>query len=458
MNFDERSIESPAAAAYVSEARRHRTHLANVVVIAVTGSCGKTTTKDLTAAILASRFKGSKSEDTKNCGLDLAATVLAAHPDDDFLVQELGAWGPGTLDAGIEFVRPEIAIVTNLRNDHYSSLRGPRGAQAEKGKLVASLPSTGVAVLNWDDPLVRELSSWTTARTLSFGRSQDAEMRAWGISSRWPEPLSFSVSHRGETICVRTRLLGEHLLGSALAAFSIGILFGMTLDETAAALASAEPTFRRMSPVTASDGVTFIRDDWKAPADSISEALSFVKSAIAQRKIAVLGRISDCPGRSRHMYNRVAREAMSALDAVVFVGERATQLWGEQKSVSLTAQGELRRRVKLAPNDVPEALADGEDSRLGDMLVFNTVRDADAFLQDYLRAGDLVLVKGSGPADHLERLILTRGQGVTCWLRQCGKLYPCDVCDLVRAPESVGSVVLKHDRLGSPRQVGRPTL
>jgi hypothetical protein len=94
--------------------------------------------------------------------------------------------------------------------------------------------------------------------------------------------------------------------------------------------------------------------------------------------------------------------------------------------------------VTSAAADVPEALSDVEDSRLGDMFVFNTVRDAHAFLQDYLRAGDLVLVKGSGPADHLERLILTREQRITCWLSQCGRLYPCDVCDLVRAPESVG--------------------
>jgi UDP-N-acetylmuramoyl-tripeptide--D-alanyl-D-alanine ligase len=439
MILDTCDTESAAVAAYIDEARRHRMRLANVIVIAVTGSCGKTTTKDFTAAILASRFKGSKSEDTKNCGLDLGATVLAARPDDDFLVQELGAWGPGTLDAGIEFVRPDIAIVTNLRHDHYSSLHGPRGAQAEKGKLVASLPSTGVAVLNWDDPLVRELSSWTAARTLSFGRSQDAEVRAWDVSSRWPKPLSFSVSYRGEIVRVRTRLLGEHLLGSALGALSVGILFGMTLDEIAGVLASVEPTFRRMSPVAHPDGVTFIRDDWKAPADSIPETLSFMKSAVAQRKLAVLGSIADFPGRSRRMYNKIAWEAMVALDAVVFVGERAAQLWGEQKSLSSAAQSDLRRRITLAPDDVPEALSDVEDSQLGDMFVFNTVRDADTFLQGYLRAGDLVLVKGSGPADHLERLILTREQQITCWLRQCGRLYPCDVCDLARAPESARS-------------------
>ena len=179
-------------------AHRHRDQLRDVTVVAVTGSCGKTTTKDLAAAILATRFKGSKNDDTRNCGPDLAATVLAVRPGDDFLVQELGAWGPDTLDEGIRLVRPDIAVVTNLRNDHYSSFRGPRGAQAEKGKVVASLPPNGAAVLNWDDPLVRELSSWTTAQTLYFGRSPDAALRAWDVTSCWPERLSFRVSYGQE--------------------------------------------------------------------------------------------------------------------------------------------------------------------------------------------------------------------------------------------------------------------
>jgi len=425
-----------AVADRLFEARRHRERLNDVAIIAVTGSCGKTTTKDLVAAVLATRFKGSKSEDTRNCGLDVATTVLAACPDDDFLVQELGAWGPGTLDAGISLVRPDIAVITNLRNDHYSSFRGPQGAQAEKGKLVASLPSTGAAVLNWDDPLVRELSSYTSASTLSFGRASDAALRAWNVRARWPERLSFSVSYGPQTAHIHTRLLGEHLLSSALAALGVGILLGMTLDTAAAALASAEPTFRRMSPVSHADGVTFIRDDWKAPIDSLLEALSFMKSAVARRKIAIVGRISDFPGRSRHIYERVAREAITGLDGVVFVGERAAQLWGEHKSMSAASQAKIRQRLVVASHDLHEVPFELEDGKLGNMFVFNTVRDADAFLQGYLTAGDLVLVKGSGPADHLERLILVREQEVKCWVGACGRLNPCDVCELVRAPRA----------------------
>jgi UDP-N-acetylmuramoyl-tripeptide--D-alanyl-D-alanine ligase len=422
-------------ASLLSTAHRHRDQLRDVRFVAVTGSCGKTTTKDLAAAILATRYKGSKNDDTRNCGPDLVATVLAARLDDDFLVQELGAWGPDTLNEGIALVRPDIGVVTNLRNDHYSSFRGPRGAQAEKGKVIASLPSHGGAVLNWDDPLVRELSSWTTARTISFGRSSDAAMRAWDVTARWPERLSFKVSYGNETAEVRTQLVGEHLLGSALAALCVASLFGMTLEEAVGALVAVGPTFRRMSPVLHTDGITFIRDDWKAPLDSLPEVLSFMRAAAVPRKLAVLGRISDIPRRSRQSYERVAFEAMTVLDAVVFVGQRATALWGDHQGLAAPARADIIRRmtvVPAAPGSSAQAFDD--EQRLGKMFVFRSVHAANAFLQSYLTSGDLVLLKGSGPADHLERLVLDRKRRVECWLPECGRVYPCDMCDLTYQP------------------------
>jgi UDP-N-acetylmuramoyl-tripeptide--D-alanyl-D-alanine ligase len=419
---------------FIAKARHHRELLSKVVVIAVTGSCGKTSTKDLIAAILATRFRGSKSEDTKNCGLDIGATVLAASPDDDFLVQELGAWGPGTLDAGIEFIHPHIAVVTNLRHDHYSTLHGPRGAQAEKGKLVASLPATGVAVLNWDDPLVRELSAWTAARTVSFGRDPSADLCATDVSSAWPEPLRFTVSHGGHSAPVRTGLFGEQLLGSALAALSVGLLFGLTLDECAAAVSLVAPTHRRMSPVSHPDGVTFIRDDWKAPADSIPEVLAFMSRANATRKVVVFGHLSDFPGRSRTTYDQVAWQSLTVADAVIFIGDRAVQLWGEQRSSSPEDQETARQRITHAANR--DDMDDNDNNPPGQFFAFRTVQDADAFLHEYVTAGDLVLLKGSGPADHLERLVLHREQPVGCWLHNCGRLTPCTMCDRLSIPST----------------------
>lgn len=430
-------------------AARHRLALRDVVAVAVTGSCGKTTTTDLIAAVLSSRFHGSRSDGTWNCGLGVAGSLLAAGPGDDFFVQELGAWGPGTLDDGIELVRPDVTVVTNLRNDHYSSFRGPRGAQAEKGKLVAALGPGGTAVLNGDDPLVRELAGRTPARVLCFGRSSHADLRAWDVSARWPERLTFSAGFGGQTRRVQTRLPGEHLLGSALAALAVGSVFGLTLDEAASALEQAEPSPRRMSPVTLPDGVTFVRDDLKAPADSIPEVLAFMAEAEAGRKIGVLGRISDFPGRSRRCYTRIAWEAMAVLDLVVFVGRRAAELWGECRSTAAADQQALRERLSCAPAATdhraprdpvslapPAAVPDprGPARAPGRMLVFERVREASDFLAGFLRRDDLVLLKGSGQADHLERVLLSRRHAVNCWLPSCGKKEPCDACSLLKVP------------------------
>lgn len=411
-------------------ADEHRRALAGTVAVAVTGSCGKTTTTNLVAAVLSSRYRGNTSDGAWNCGLGVAHSLLAVLPDDDFFVQELGAWGPGTLDAGIELVRPDVAVVTNLRNDHYSSFHGPEGAQAEKGKLVAAVRPGGAVVLNGDDRLVDELAALTSARMMRFGRGPRVDLRAWDVTARWPQRLTFRAAYAGRRRLVRTRLLGEHLLGSALAALGVGLVFGLTLDEAASALERAEPTFRRMSPVPLPDGVTFIRDDYKAPADSIPEVLSFMATAVAGRKLLVLGRISDHPGRSRRYYTQVARHALAAVDVVAFVGRRAAELWGEHRSTSDAAQRALRAHLergspRTSGDSAPPSQAGGT------MLVFETVKDASDFFAGFLRPGDLVLLKGSGQADHLERVLLRRQRAVGCWLVSCGKKEPCDTCPAI---------------------------
>ena len=399
----------------------------------MTGSCGKTTTTNLIAAVLSSRYRGSHSDGAWNCGLGVAHSLLSVRPDDHFFVQELGAWGPGTLDAGIELVRPDVAVITNVRNDHYSSFHGPCGAQTEKGKLVTALRPAGTAVLNADDPLVDELAARTPARTVRFGRGPQAELRAWDVTASWPQGLTFSVGYAGRRRLVRTRLLGEHLLSSALATLGVGLVFGLTLDEAAAALERAEPTFRRMSPVPLPDGVTFIRDDYKAPADSIPEVLAFIAAAAAPRKLAVLGRISDFPGRSRLCYTQVARQALVAVDVVVFVGRRAAELWGEHRDTSAATQLAVRERLDRGSVRAPA------DPAGGAMLVFETVQGASGFLAGFLRRGDLVLLKGSGQADHLERILLSRQRTVSCWLPGCGKKEPCDTCPAIELPGGVRS-------------------
>ena len=394
------------------DAASHRRDVRGVTFIGVTGSCGKTTTVRLTAHVLAGSYAGTASAEDANCGGGLAATVLAVTPTDRFCVQELGAWGPGTLDASLAVVRPEVGVVTNVRRDHLSAFRTLEATQQEKSKLIAALPSDGTAILNVDDPRVAAMAELTSAQVVTFGRTASAAVRASNVGARWPDRLSFDVANRGRTERVQTRLLGEEGLGSALAAIAIGTALGVPLDAIASRLATAEPPSRRMTATTLPDGVTFVRDDFKAPSDSLGASLDFLREADAARTIFVVGRISDYGGRSRPTYTAFAEQATRDVDELVFVGERAHELWGSGQT-PWTARP-ARARVS----------------------VFRTVEEASRWLQPELRRGDLVLLKASGPADHLERLLLDRTVGVTCWLPDCGLVVGCDDCPHLTAAAS----------------------
>lgn len=398
------------------EAARHRAELAEVTFVVVTGSCGKSTATHLMTGLLGASLRGTISPGSANCGDALVANVRRVSAADDFCLQELGAWGPGTLDAGLDLVRPSVGVVLNVRRDHFSAFRGLANTQAEKAKVVASLPPTGTAILNADDELVWDMRSMTGARILSFGRSPAADVRATEISARWPDRLSFRLTYAGARHRVRTSLVGEQCLGSALAAIAVAIAMGLGVESAVRRLERIEPLARRMSPVTLADGITFIRDDFKAPSDSMTEALRFMAAAQAPRKVAVVGRISDYPGRSRATYTEFARAAVRTLDELVFVGERANDLWGRGGG---PWEVDSRGRAKVT--------------------VFRTVESASRALKLDLRSGDLVLLKASGPADHLERILHDRTGAVRCWLTECGRVVACDECDRLHAGTRAGS-------------------
>jgi len=399
------------------DAAHQRAAVSGVPFIAITGSCGKTTTKALAAGILEAALTGTTSLGSGNCGDDVATTVARVSPTDDFCLQELGAWGPGTLDAGLRLVQPSIGVVLNVRRDHHSAFRTLASTATEKGKVVASLPPAGTAVLNADDDLVWAMQDITAARTLTFGRSTRADLRATEISADWPDRLSFRLKASGRVHRVATRLIGEHCLGSALAAIAIAVSMGVPIETAVAELARLEPPARRMSAAFPPDGVTFIRDDFKAPSDSLPEVLRFMVRARAARKALVIGRISDYPGRSRRVYEGFALDAAQVVDELVFVGERPDELWGGRQR-----PWDLEGRAWRAH-----------------IRVFRDVREASRHIAGWLQRGDLVLLKGSGPVDHLERIMLDHTVRVACWRSHCGRVVACDDCDLLdvaAAPET----------------------
>jgi UDP-N-acetylmuramoyl-tripeptide--D-alanyl-D-alanine ligase len=419
-------------------ARLHRSRLREVAFIGITGSCGKTTAKDLAAGLLQPDLRGLSSPDDGNCGAKLVDHILRVQPSHDFCIQELGAWGPGTLDAGLELVRPDIGVVLNVRSDHLSRFRSLDHTQAEKSKVVSCLPATGVAILNADDARVWEMRRATSAAVLGFGSNPDADLQVDRVRSPWPERLSFGLRFGEDTYRVTTQLIGAHLVGSALAALGVAVAMGVPLATAIDRLALLPPTARRMSPVFLESGATFLRDDFKATNDSMPELIRFLQAARATRKIAVVGRISDHPGRSRRVYTLFASAAAEVVDVLIFVGERPESLWGRH-----------RRRT-------PDFLAEFK-SASADVQLFETVREASAYLRAELRPGDLVLLKGSGVSDHLERILLQHYAEVRCWRAQCGRTIACDACDLLGCAFDPGNEPpcrIQNTRGERPRSLG----
>jgi UDP-N-acetylmuramoyl-tripeptide--D-alanyl-D-alanine ligase len=355
--------------------------LRRTVFIGVTGSCGKTTTKELIAAVLAARFRGRKSLSSKNLPRQLARTVFSVRPWDDYCVVEIAAAFRGEripLQAPLKLVQPQIGVVTNIETDHLNAFGTVEAIAAEKGKLIAALPPHGTAILNVDDERVRAMQTRGAARVFTCGVAPDAMLRAENISASWPERLSFTAIYEGQSYVVRTQLCGAHWVPSVLAALAVGLAMAVPLATAIEAIHKVPPFQRRMSPLSHPDGVAFVVDNYKAPLWSIPSTLRFMREASAGRKILVVGTISDYRGDHGRIYANVAREALNVADRVIFVGPRA------RKSL----------RARSQPQD--EALQ-----------AFDNIEAACPYVHDLLRPGDLVLLKDSGH-ERLDKLIATR--------------------------------------------------
>jgi UDP-N-acetylmuramyl pentapeptide synthase len=364
-------------------AQLQRRRLGAVRFVGITGSCGKTTTKELAAAVLSARLQGVWSPTTRNSLFAVAATLVRTRVHHDFCLQEVGSWGTGTLSRSVALLRPDVAVVTNVGADHYKAFRSLEATAREKRTLVEGLAADGVAILNADDPHVAAMAAFAPGRVTTYGLAPDADVRATDVVDAWPDRLAFTVHHAGRSLPVRTRLCGAHLAPCVLAALAVGIELGVPLEDAVAAVAGVEPWRARMSPVELEDGVAFVRDDWKAPLWSVPPALAFLGRARSARRIAVIGTLSDYPGSNEKRYAAVARQALEAAEHVVFVGR-----W---------ARGALR----AAPAGRPEALR-----------AFERVEEAAAHLREFLRPGDLVLLKGSQTVDHLERIVEARAAAI----------------------------------------------
>jgi UDP-N-acetylmuramoyl-tripeptide--D-alanyl-D-alanine ligase len=358
--------------------------IGGATVVGLTGSSGKTTTKDILAQVLEAQGPTVATARSLNTEIGLPLTVLRADTGTKFLVLEMGARAIGHIAYLTGLVHVDVGLVINVGTAHVGEF-GSRAAIAQgKGELVEALPAAadrGLAVLNADDDLVAAMASRTAARVLLYGRAGHAAVRAGDVELAGGR-ARFTLSAAGVSAPVALQYLGEHQVSNALGAAAVAYGVGMPVPAIADALSAARPRASgRLEVTERPDGITVVNDAFNANPDSVRAALETLAAmAGGRRTVAVLGEMAELGDSAREGHEQAGRLAAGlGIDILVAVGgTHAAAVAG----VALSHGGPLRAVV------VPDA-----DAAL-------------AALRDLLRPGDLVLAKASH-AMQLEELAVT---------------------------------------------------
>ncbi|MDQ1248584.1 MAG: UDP-N-acetylmuramoyl-tripeptide--D-alanyl-D-alanine ligase, partial [Actinomycetota bacterium] len=357
-----------AVGALASEVLRR---LPDLTVVGVTGSSGKTSTKDLLAQVLAVAGPTVAPLGSFNNELGLPLTVLGCDRQTRFLVLEMGARGIGHISYLCGIAPPQVGLVLNVGSAHVGEFGGqPQIAQA-KSEIVAGLAPDGVAVLNADDPLVKAMAGATAARVLTFGESPGSDVHVSGVTLDELARGRFTLDYAGSTAQVALHLSGEHMVSNAAAAAAVAVGLGMQLPAVAQALSAAVARSpMRMEIHRTPAGVTVINDAYNANPESVRAALKALVAMAGQgRSWAVLGEMRE-----------LGDEALAAHDSI---GRLAVRLDIDR----LVAVGEGARTIHLG--------AANEGSWGEESMWVPDVAAAQALLAAQVRPGDVVLVKAS---------------------------------------------------------------
>lgn len=294
--------------------------------IAVTGSCGKTTTTLLIERLLAAGDSSVAGGRNENHGRYLMKTMARLRRPVDYVVQEVSGHRPGAIADVTGPLRVDVAVVTVVGYDHNAAFgvsytAAPQAIAAEKGKLVEALRPDGIACLNADDPLVAAMASRTTARVVTFGRSAGATLRAVNVGARWPSRLHFDLEVDGRLLPVATSFVGTIMLPNVLAALAVVHALGHDLAVAIAALAGVEPEPLHMSVVQGASGRTYVLDTYKAPFWSTALLAEDMANIGGRGTLFVLGEMSDLRNGNSRRYVSVMLRAAGLADRVILTGQ-----------------------------------------------------------------------------------------------------------------------------------------
>lgn len=367
-------------------------------IVGVTGSVGKSSTKDAIAIVLSSAFSVRKSEGNYNNELGVPLTILgvesggrsiskwvvvlfkwlwlmvfpAKYPE--VLVLEMGVDRPGDMSYLLEFIPLRVGVMTRIASSHIEFFGSLANITKEKGKLIASVQDDGFAVVNADDERAIKMLEKTKAKAIRFGFGKNADVRAEHIvlyqDGRHIEGTSFKMSYDGKTIPVRLpKIIAKHHLSAALAAAAVGIAFRLNLVQIAAALREFEPLPGRLRLLPGKNGTTIVDDTYNASPESVGAALEVLGGLSAQRKVAILGDMLELGEKSDEWHGELTQLLIDA-GVTLFIGI------GKHMRVPadrLLASGWSPDNVVWFPD--PESAAE--------------------VALRYVQTGDLILLKGS---------------------------------------------------------------
>jgi len=335
-------------------------------VIAVTGSVGKTSTKEAIAAVLSRRHRVLKSEGNLNNEIGLPLTLLRLAAEHERAILEMGMYGLGEIARLVEIAAPEVGVVTNVGPVHLERLGSMEAIALAKAELPQGLPRDGVAILNGDDGRVLAMAGLTAATTtITYGLGAGCDLRASDVASHGLQGLEAVLHHQGEAHPVRLPWLGRHNVYTALAAAAVGLAEGLSWPEITAGLAEGS-ALGRLAVLPGRTGATILNDAYNASPASMLADLDLL-AELCGRRLALLGDMLELGGYEEEGHREVGRRAAEVLDVLATVGPRARWI----------AEEAQRANPALV------------------VMTWQERHEAAGWLRSHLRAGDYVLVKGS---------------------------------------------------------------
>ncbi len=350
------------------------------IVVGVTGSIAKTSTKEAVAAVLARRFTTLRSEGNRNNEVGLPLTVLDLGPEHEAVVLEMGMYAGGEIADLARVARPSIGVVTAVQAVHLSRIGSLDAIERAKGELLEALPPDGTAILNADDPIVRRMGARTAARVLTYGFAAEADVSAAAMISAGTAGMTFTLQTPRGTADVTIPALGRLSVHNALAGTAVGLAAGMTVPEIVAGLRDGWSAPHRVQLVR-TGGLTLLDDTYNASPGSVAAALD-VLAGLPGRRIAVLGEMLELGDDHEDGHRAVGLAAAAVVDRLVVIGDGASDIADGARDAGLDP-------TRIASMPDAEAALDHLRSRLrdGDVVLVKASRGiALEHLVDALRA------------------------------------------------------------------------